>query len=223
MHPLNPQVNVRVSPAANVDADRQYVFIHIPKNGGTSVRKALGLEGFGGHGRWYTYADLLGPEFDRLFSFCFVRNPWSRFLSMYNYVRLKESYYHSTEHPDESLYGKHRLYDLLCQSSLNDAAHYLVEGRLRPYTTNGFYLFDPQYAWIYDDAGRCRVDFVGRYERLEQDFAEVCKHIGQPGLSLPHVNQSTQQAAYRDHYDAETRHLIAVYYEQDIEAFQYTF
>ncbi|MDX1408960.1 MAG: sulfotransferase family 2 domain-containing protein, partial [Saprospiraceae bacterium] len=188
----------------------------------TSVRKGLGMDGFGGHARWSDFARLLGKRFDRMTKVCFVRNPWSRFLSMYNYIRLEESYYHSTLNPEKALYGKHRLYDLLIQSSLSEAAHYLIEGRLKPYT-DGFDLFDPQYAWTHDTDGHCRVDFIGRFETLEEDFTEVCKQLGLPCTGLPHVNRSEEIRDYRRHYDEESRHLIGIYYEKDIEAFHYTF
>jgi hypothetical protein len=35
-------------------------------------------------------------DYLNLYSFAFVRNPWDRFLSLYLYARLKQSYHHSS-------------------------------------------------------------------------------------------------------------------------------
>lgn len=36
----------------------------------------------------------------------------------------------------------------------------------------------PQVEWIDDEDGECLADLVGRFEKLEEDFRRVCRHIG---------------------------------------------
>ena len=69
------------------------------------------------------------------------------------------------------------------------------------------------------------VDFVGRYESLEDDFARVLAAIGLAGrVELPVTNVSPgKTGSYRDHYTPETRDLVARWYAPEIRHFGYTF
>jgi hypothetical protein len=65
------------------------------------------------------------------------------------------------------------------------------------------------------------VDFVGRFEALERDFATVCRRIG-IDPSLPHINRSTHRD-FRDYYTPRTKAMVAEAYSADIERFGYEF
>lgn len=72
-----------------IDTNRELVFIHIPRTGGSSVKNALGIgEPFYKNG-WHLSYSNIPTEFDNFFSFAFVRNPWDRFVSIYEYQRSK--------------------------------------------------------------------------------------------------------------------------------------
>ena len=78
-----------------------------------------------------------------------------------------------------------------------------------------------------DDSGDISVDFIGRFESLDDDWRLLCDVIGVK-LSLPHemvgpVDVSELRGRYRDYYDEETRRLVARRYERDIDAFGYEF
>jgi hypothetical protein len=76
-------------------------------------------------------------------------------------------------------------------------------------------------AFLCDENGKELVDFVGRYENMEEDFASVCRKIG-IDIALPHVNRS-EHAHYRDYYTAETKAIVSRLFARDIERFHYTF
>ena len=76
--------------------------------------------------------------------------------------------------------------------------------------------------FISDDEGTVIVDFVGRFERLAQDFRHICERARLPNISLPHLNKSTS-GDYRRHYSNDTRDIVAGWAEADIEAFDYDF
>jgi hypothetical protein len=61
-------------------ANHDFVFIHIPKTGGTSIRAALGMASVPYHltarDMWQIY-----PASRSKFSFALVRNPWDRIVS----------------------------------------------------------------------------------------------------------------------------------------------
>ena len=198
--------------------------IHIPKTGGSAIRLALDLPQFGVHKMYHQFRDTLGDQFGQYFTFAFVRNPWSRFVSFYNYVRMEENQYHSVHHPEQALYGKNRFYDLFIKCDFSEAVHHLINGRLRHYKSQVFFLMDPQFKWVCDENGHVLVDFLGRFESLDQDYAKICSHLHLPNHPLQKINSSgAQPNAYRDYYNAETKHLISCYYEEDIDIFQYTF
>ena len=65
------------------------------------------------------------------------------------------------------------------------------------------------------------VDFLMRFENLQQDFSTVCEKTGIPA-GLPHVNQS-QRKSYQEYYSNKTRDLVYKLYRRDIELFGYEY
>lgn len=166
------------------------IFVHIPKNAGTSIvsvfLKLLGLTrkkqsllclGVNKNPDVDT-PDLTHPKaneyvrhqyirqelFDKYFKFSFVRNPWDRMVSFYKFFNISRRCNFKTFVMD-------RFWDDLMFN------HY-------------FWVVVPQCNFICDEKGKLLVDYVGRYENLQEDFYEVCKNIGLPLLKLPVENKS---------------------------------
>ena len=186
-----------------VSDSHNFVFAHVPKVAGISLRVAL--EPFADGQRaalpdttHETLPALLARE-PRLmghYKFAFVRNPWDRLVSFYFYAREK-------------------LKPTFPQMQSVDFA-----GMLR--------LIDNKTAWLRDLYVLCPqhdyvrlADFVGRFETLGRDFARVCARLGL-STTLAHKNASSH-SAYASYYDDWSRGFVAERYRQDIEEFGYTF
>ena len=65
------------------------------------------------------------------------------------------------------------------------------------------------------------MDFVGRYERLDADFAHICHHVGISAV-LPRHNAS-RHGRYTANYTAWGKGFVAERYADDIRAFGYCF
>ncbi len=201
----------------------RFLFIHVCKTGGTSVRRALApyADRPGRPPRpWARWRPGLPPAadpcpllpahataaearaalpaalFDGCFKFAFVRNPWDWQVSWYHFLRR------DTGHPQHAL-----------ASRMAGFADFL-RWRAR---------HDPllQKSFLTDAAGGPLVDFVGRFESLAEDFRFVCGAVG-VRAGLPHLNRSPH-GDYRSYYTPETRRLVEEVWREDIECFGYEF
>ena len=168
------------------------IFVHVPKTGGMSVTNALYRASDDVHrlGQIHLPAFYRHPsiKWGDYTSFAFVRNPWDRAVSAY-------------------------LYSAKTLGTFEEFLHWhdYRNGHSWP-------LFKPQTRWVNDDKGRCFVSKVGRFERLQEDFAAFC-----PTASpLPHLN-STEHKHYREFYTPQTRDWVAAKFADDIAQFGYTF
>ena len=224
------------------------IFIHIPKNAGQSIEHVflteLGLS-------WENRAPLLlrpnnkpalGPPrlahlrasdyvkcmytpqdmFDAYTKFAFVRNPYSRMVSFYRYLKYNQ-------YVDFPTFVK----DYLRQKVLEQ----------------DYWFVGPQYEYLYSEDGKtCLVDFVGKFESLQSDFDKVCELMGAPAKPVPHVNDSKlvenkpivsarkrvkdlwakvtdnqipKYKNFEDYYDDDSREIVADIYARDFELFGY--
>ena len=69
------------------------------------------------------------------------------------------------------------------------------------------YFFDTQTSWIKYNGSLDRIDFIGKYENLNEDFKTVCKSINYLTNDLPLENYNTIRDAYpnMDMYDYKER------------------
>lgn len=180
-----------------------FSFVHINKTGGTSVEKALGLRF--NHQTVQEKIDYMGAaKWADKFTFAFVRNPWDRAVSHYHY-RVKTN--------KSGLADKHLDFKAwVVEAFLNRNTDYCTPEKM----------FMPQRRWLVNRHGEIAVSFVGRFERLNEDFEKICLEIGRPEITLPHLKASSRRD-YREYYDSETIDIVAETFAEDIEAFGYRF
>lgn len=62
------------------------------------------------------------------------------------------------------------------------------------------------------------LDMVLRFERLNDDYRQLCERLGIPYEPLPQVNKSKRKRSV-DYYDDELVELIAKHFRKEIEFF----
>ena len=81
-----------------------------------------------------------------------------------------------------------------------------------------------QLDYLIDLRGNLQMDFIGHYERLADDFRQICAGIGIAELKLPHKRQATERGKdYRSYYNDELAELVGRAFQRDIEALDYRF
>tara|TARA_R100001594_G_scaffold62347_2_gene96635 strand:- start:77 stop:673 length:597 start_codon:yes stop_codon:yes gene_type:complete len=189
------------------------IFIHIPKNGGTSIAQYLEMENVGHyHFSHYTQYPEKWKNYKKI---AISRNPWDRFVSCYEYGRMEKSFYHSTE--GESIYGRHPDYDLLktlsfdeCVRTAKSSPHLLKHQGWRT-----------QLSWISDEKGDIKVDHIFKLENIDDEKTGLLNIIGNKN-QIPKVNPSTRKN-YKEYYNEETKNIIREIYKEDITKLGYEF
>jgi len=208
---------------------RNYVFVHIPKTGGTSLALALEaramkddimlgdtpkakqrrhrVQGITTKGRLWKHSTLsdidgLVPDavLDGLFAFTLVRNPWDRAVSYYHWLLTQRF-----DHPAVQL----------AQSV--DFAGFVVH----PQTLSSFRRTPAaHYMRRADGAEQCSAYI--RIEHFDADAAPLVDHLGF-ALRLPTQNTSERCADYRTYYTDTSARLLGESCAPDIARFDYSF
>ena len=157
-------------------------------------------------GAWRIKRNLLGV-WDDYFKFTFVRNPWDRVVSIYQY------YKHGTE-PEN---WEFRTDDKILEPTFKEFIFGVRNESHRLYSLVGL----PQKDWLFDQDGNQLVDFIGRFEKYSDDVNKLFQKIG-CNKQIGHARKS-KRGPYRDYYDDETRNIIRELCKVDIEYFGYEF
>jgi hypothetical protein len=81
--------------------------------------------------------------------------------------------------------------------------------------------FRPQIDFITDANGHMAMDYLGRIERLDTDFAIICQKLGL-GALLPRLNEG-EKDHYSKAYSAEMIEIVGKSYRRDIGLLNYSF
>ena len=83
-------------------------------------------------------------------------------------------------------------------------------------------LVKPQSLQLSDENGTIALDYVGRYESLQQSYDDICERIGIPSTNLERKNPSKHKP-FIDYYDDELRRIVSDFYQDDLQTFGYEF
>ena len=189
----------------------KFIFVHIPKCGGTSIESAFGCwKGKAAQKHYHvgnnssqhhTCVEILKhfPDCKDYFKFAFIRNPFDRLVSEYRYIKSYNKNFNLS-------------FSDLCldlDKNLRDYAYPYHDKSLCDY--------------LLDNNNYEVVDFIGRLENFQSDFDKICQIIGMPSITLPHHMKTSKSKHYTEYYDNETREIVSEKYAKDIEYFGYKF
>lgn len=133
------------------------------------------------------------------FTFCFVRNPFERAVSDYQWRTSKRGTPEMT------------FLDFLERLQQREFSHPAIPHH-----------FDNWPIYTIDDA--IAVDFVGRFETLYSDLNQIFDRVGLDSPQLPNAKGSaTRSRNYRDAYRAREKALVQNLFGKEIEEFSYVF
>jgi len=200
-------------------------FVDIPRTGSTSLKvqlESLSFKGYGKSGHYSQSAsskpffrdhtsacqvrDSIGEEnWSNLYTFSIIRNPWSRFFSLYNY-RIKAGLLSPSVSFEEYVH-------LLKQTN--------VWSESSPFRATEYWW--PMTGYLASNASELLVENIFRFEEYGLAIKEIRNKLGVALASSTSLNESGNDLRYRDAYTTETREIIEQYYASDIERFAYTF
>lgn len=200
-----------------ISHQRKYVFIAVPKTASTSVHELLVTE-CDGISVGPRHCSIIPEECREYFLFCVVRNPYTRYLSLYDHI----SYHRS-----------HRCHELAYSLSFSQFARWMSNPELEPIIEHspeersggpcGSPGSDP-----FRGRDLCQAIFLAhllprirclRYENLASELTQL-SFVNKQASGLPWLNRSVKD---RHHLlDEESRQYIYEWAKDDFETFGYS-
>jgi len=204
-----------------ISDQHKFIFVHVSKAAGSSIYKTL--EPFANHKdksilnkvlsktgirrnhqtRYFAQHAYISEaqkyipeqEFNKLFKFGFVRNPYDWIVSMYSFLQQATDHRHN---------------QMILDMTFSEFVDFEIKRNLRH-----------QHLFLCDKQGELVVDFVGRFEQLENNFKTITDRLNLD-VRLPHVNASKRKD-YRVYYTPEIQDKVAKHWHKDISLFGYEF
>jgi len=176
----------------------------------------------------------------RTFSFTVVRNPFDYLASKFYHGLRQAQRYRSLRLKyinDKELFEQYiRFYcsdqterEIRDDYHYHDLKHYIRAVASLKGTWN--VVFKNQYVTrslfyqAFDESGKCQVDVILRYEKLNEGINEIfCKYFkNSPTITLPYVRVEEKNKDYKNLYTGEMIKLVEEHYKDDLEIFGYNF
>ena len=201
---------------------KQFIFFAVPKTGTHALRELLAPHKgpddweqqilFGqqqspiaeiakiqhGHISAQQIAPHLQPAiWQSYFKFAIVRNPFDRFISICFFLNRKNPQF--------------------LETPLQWMKSAITVSRFRARV-----LVRPQYLQLVDAQGNSAMDYIGRYEQLQDSVDEICDRLQLKSTQLQKRNTS-EHNQYREYYDEELKSAVAELYQEDLRRFNYCY
>lgn len=217
------------------------LFVHIPKNGGTSLRQTntnifvnpyrnsqaldanvvkkelstVGLAPSFGHARLRDFNQSFISQYQ---PFCIVRNPWDREVSKYKFLlNAKKDKSPKTQNRRDLIIEFGHDSDGHNVFSFQDYLDTRIKFRDKPYTwLHAVENFWSQKSYIIDHSSQVNADVL-RFEEYDHDIKNYL------GVTVKEKANQMKKDDYRKYYISDTYDIVADLYKEDIEYFDFEF
>lgn len=180
------------------------IFVHVPKNAGSSVRAAMGEPPTGRrHLPWWVYKDANLQKFNSYFKFAFTRDPVSRAISGYSY--LKRGGNQNDDLDVAEFLKKFEDFNEFAFECLSGANMMMFHP-----------IFRPQCLYLTDWKGDLQVDFLGSFESIDEDFDFVAEKLG-ISSALPKKNTGNKPSVSEVNISSQTLSILRETYRCDFD------
>ncbi|MDO6562455.1 sulfotransferase family 2 domain-containing protein [Amphritea sp. 1_MG-2023] len=199
-----------------ISIQKKFLFIHVPKTGGNSIQNILkvyseddivvlakhqdGIERFEVRNKIY---DI--KKHSILSHYKSVLEP-DTYESLFKFATIRNPWekmisFYFSPHRGVKKWDRNNFIALL--NNVAPLRHYVCEGAQS----------------IKVDS---ELDYLIKFENLDEDFGIVCKNLGIPEITLPRRNQSNRRH-YSKYYDSELIQLVEDRFKEEIEFGNYSF
>ena len=183
------------------------IFIHIPKTGGSSIRSGFFQDNVEGPKQGF-----IPPNWQQLFKFAFVRNPYDRVVSAWKMFAggMEQT---AWQHPQDAAgIDLQEFMKIVTDESIPfDGIRDSTPRKIRHHCIAQMHPFN----CLHD------ADFVGRFENLQADFKTVCQTVGIENSDLPHWNRTDRSADIKSHFDTASLQMVNEFYAEDFKQLNY--
>jgi len=203
---------------------KKFIFTAVPKTGTSSIERSLQKYSLRHpatekHFTFLEYQKKYKNTKD-YFSFAFVRNPFDRLVSQFHFTGCGWFKFWAKQFPHFSDFDC-TFANFVRHIVANDLSFSCHRYQSKLWNRNRNNGGGPDSDFSMHNYVR-DINFIGKFENLQEDFNIACEKIGIPQQQLPHKNE-TNHKHYTEYYDDETRQIVAEKYAKDIEFFGYKF
>ena len=193
-------------------SESKAIFIRNPKCATISVRSAIKsqklpirLDELKRHQTALQWRSAI-PDYKDHFVFSICRNPYSRILSAWLFIRKRKLEKHK-----EILDKYGTSFEEFVLNLEKDFGLQLTDVDMVTW---------PQWVWLVDSEGNKIVDNIGRFEKLPQWWENLCKKKGWTHAPLPKSNK-TKHGPWKDYYTPDMIKVVNKQYVDDFKLLGY--
>ena len=188
-----------------ISDSHKFIFVHTRKAAGSSIRdtleplsiqkptdilskvksRVLQIEGDYHKFAFRQHSDIMAAKktmpkelFDSYFKFAFVRNPWKRLVSEFEFIKRRPT---------------HGRYKKVMKMTFTDYIKYQAKR------------FDAhQINMLADKNGKIQMDFIGKFENLQEDWNFICNKLGIENKELCHRKKALT-VDYNNYYNSDNK------------------